>query len=595
VPTRVDAIKLQNMRDTCKTVHSAKMAFGLRTRHAPSSSGSSNTTVAQCVVDGPALPEQGGVMPILWQPSFQTDLNLNLAASSSTTAVYTLNLVTTQTIQRGILLRFQMWDGIARTYDNARADGALCEWDLVIRRDIPPATKLVVKMDTAGTAIYGFTGHKTYATGGAGIPLPYFTEGSSLLCLAFQPSSPAPWRPARGQPMFAIGFYVPADDHLPECCTSVSTTGLSVTAPNFPDQWSGGTLTWTFLYQVAFPFLVTNPLYAPDFTGVDCCIHCPGIKVAGNKPLYARGSWSNLREEIAQPWTLRKTNYYAPTAWTPYFTDTVSTSPLLNMTPDSGPFLLAAAPGQLAVVYFRPRYADIHGDDDTPVVSSGQLLVYRDSGSAEVGFVVTSPLYPGQALYFTHTPYNSDTGGFGPRTTTDATALYVVGDPSFVWTVGSKVIPAGTVIVVTNIGAVSGAIAIQNAHDAGDDVGVISLTMVNGGDTGTTIPSLIITSAWVQNGIAAPRPWTAHMFVTAALSEQYSGDFPPLSPGLTMHHGFLTGTSVYGRGKVLDNTKLPGTVQSALVNSGPMAPVNSGDLVAITELPSFRGMQHYRW
>ena len=290
-------------------------------------------------------------MPVLWQPTRQTILNTTCTVVD---AVYTLNVVTTQWIARGILFRFQMYDG-NETY----ATASIAEFDLVIKKAIPPATTLIVKVSSTGTGIYAYAGPQIYASGGRGVSAGYFVAGSSLLCFAFAPTATGCWTPAAGRPMFAIGFNNPIADQKPTCCEGV-TTG-SATAPNFPDQWTVPVLAkhWIFHYEVVFPIETFNPLQTClNDVDADCCLSVAGIKVRGDAALYATGSWSNLRDKIAQPWTVVKDSYYTSSRWVPYISTDTSTLRIDEKTAETGPFLLAAMPGQLATVYFRPRYKD---------------------------------------------------------------------------------------------------------------------------------------------------------------------------------------------------------------------------------------------
>jgi hypothetical protein len=544
----------------------------------------------------PLLPEQGGIMPVLWNPTQQTLLNATCTVAD---AAYSLLVVTTQWIARGILFRFQMYDG-SYIYNDPASRG-IAEFDLVVRKDIPPGTTLIVAMSSTGTGIYAYSGPDVYASGGRSVPAGFFaptTSGSSLLCFAFAPTASGCWTPANGRPMFAIGFSAPSEDLRPTCCTD-DTSAISGVAPNFPDQWSGAVKVWTFLYEVVFPNQTFNPLdTCLNTEAAGCCVNVTAIKVRGNSPLYATGSWTNLRDDIAQPWTVVKDSYYTASRWVPYITNDTSLLRVDEKLPDTGPFVLAAMPGQLAVVYFRPRYKNID-ELDVAIPDNGQGTQYQDSGSAEAAFLVTSPFEPNQIVYFSVDEYNNGIGGFGPRYGVADSASFVQYAPSFVWTTGCTVIPAGTVVLFTNIGgssSVNGPINVVNAHDSGADVGVVSQIQINFGD-GTPVVSLIATSQWAQGSLSHPRPWTAEMFVTAVLSDQYAGDFPPLSPMLTTPRTRMTGTNVYGRGKVFDNAGLPGTVQAALINSAAFTTLvgNDDTFVAPADLPAFLHMETFAW
>lgn len=543
----------------------------------------------------PPLPEQGGIMPVLWNPTHHTVLNATCTVAD---AAYTLLVVTTQWIARGILFRFQMYDGSYIYNDESTGNRGIAEFDLVVRKDIPPGTTLIVAMNVTGTGIYAYSGPDVYASGGRGVPAVFFTptkSGSSLLCFAFAPTASGCWTPAAGRPMFAIGFSAPSEDIRPACCTDVTEADTGI-APNFPDQWSGAAKFWTFLYEVVFANQTFNPMATclNEAEEAGCCIIVTAIKVSGGSPLYATGSWSNLRDIIAQPWTVVKDAYYSASRWVPYLPDDTAVLRVDEKLPETGPFLLAAMPGQLATVYFRPRYKDIEVLDQA-IGDNGQGLQYQDSGSAEAAFLVTSPFQPNQVVYFSVDEYNDGIGGFGPRYGVADPANFVQYAPSFIWTTGCSIVPAGTVVLFTNIGGSIGPIRVQDAHDSGADVGVVSQTQINF-NTGTPVVSLIATSQWAQGSLSHPRPWTASMFITAVLSDQYAGDFPPLSPMLTTPRTRMTGTNVYGRGKVFDNTGLPGTVQAALINSATFTTLLGTDTsVAPTELPSFLNMETFAW
>ena len=101
-------------------------------------------------------------MPVLYQPSAETSM-ANLTPSVA--ASYTLNVITTQWISKGVLFRFQVWDGMKMTYDQAVAsNGGLIQFDLVVQTPIPPATLCVVAFTQTGTMIYDYTGVQQYST-----------------------------------------------------------------------------------------------------------------------------------------------------------------------------------------------------------------------------------------------------------------------------------------------------------------------------------------------------------------------------------------------------------------------------------------------
>ena len=519
-------------------------------------------------------------MPVLWQPIAQTSLQL---ANTTVPSIYTLNVITTQHIDKGVLFRFQMWDGLTATYDSAVAADSIAEFDLVVQQDIPAGTVLVVKMAPDSTALFGFTGTATYASGGSGVPATFFKSGASLLAFAFAPTASGGWSPARGKPMFAIGFTVPDASQVPSSCVAAGypAAGVSLTAPNFPDQWSASTVNWTFHYEVTYPYVASNN----GMLGSAACVRVPGIRVSSLNTLYVKGSWHNLRDILAQPWTVLKDNYLSTSRWVMYVT-TAAPGATFSMTPDVGPFVLAAVPGQLAPVYWRPRYKDIDADS-APVPTRGQSFTYRDSGSAELGLLVTEPLQANQTIYFTHETYNAGVGGFGARNVVSGAASFVVHTPSFQWTTGSEPIAAGTVVLFRGIGAAAPArITVHDAHDTGANVGVVSHVTINSG-AGTPITSLIVVSEWVQQFVGSARPVAAGAFITAVLSDQYAGDFPPLSPGLTTPITRFSGAQIYGRGKIFDNNSLPGQVQCALINSATFTQVYNNEPMPAKDLPVF--------
>ena len=540
-------------------------------------------------------------MPVLWQPSVET----NLHSTAEIAATYTLHVVTTQWIYPGVLFRFQVWYGV---YE----DATVYEFDLVIRKAIAPGTTCIVKMATSNTAIYAYSSPDVYASGGRGLPVEAFRSASSLACFAFTPTAANRWIPARGQPMFAIGFRdldltketSPCKDSVPPLPLDVPIYPLADTIPGFPDQYSSGSTRWEFDYEIVFPVLAPNP-FAGEPDQIDC-LFMTGIKINSVQPLFATGSWSNLRDQIAQPYTVDTDNLVSPSRWVPYISNvTVNPTefaldilPLADeTTSNTGPFLLAAMPGQLAVVYFSPR---IRVDPDSRGAVEPQCVKepeYTDNGYAEVAYVVTSPLQPGQDIYFSIDAYNAIPGGFGPRKGSSVLAGFVHLQPSFVWTTGSSVIPAGTVVFLTNIGSDGDdVITITDAHAPSKDVGVIR----NNRTRASSVVSIIATSQWAQYTYTTLRPWSAEMFVTAVLSDAYWGDFPPLSPMLTMPRTRLSGTNVYGRKRVIDNAGLPGTVQAALINSAEFTRVHrhgyDGDArVARWDMPAFKNMKDFAW
>lgn len=545
----------------------------------------------------PSLPQQGALMPVLYQPITQTTL---ASLDPSVPALYTLNLLATQDIDAGIRLRFQMWDGQTATYADAIAGTDLVEWDLILSRPIAAGTLLVASVRETGTALYGYTGSTVYASNGAGIPAPYFKLHNSLLCFAFAPGDRGSWTPAIGMPMFAIGFQHPCvDDPCPPqmgtggdpeapCGSGPEPLGSPLyTAPNFPDQYGDPSLTtptWTFLYEVVYPAyqpinIQTDPLGAPNYV----CLPVPGIKFEADT-MYTAGSWTNARDIIAQPWTVITNNYLSVNNWR--FYSALETAFVPDVTPDVGPFLPSLMPGQLVPVYWSPRYKDIN--TNTTPISIGPML----SSWASVGFLVTAPIDPGCSVFFTTDSYDAANGGFGPRKPGTGVATFLNNVPSFVWqTPGNRSIPAGTVVFIDRIGADAGAITIVDAHDSTADVGAIYMPVGGGpGITGTAVTCLFALGTWTAQGPGSSRPVAASRFVAAVLTDQYAGDYPPLSPSLTINPVRFSGQVIYGMDRVFDNHNLPGTVQCALINSATFTQLPWGTEITPDNLPAFRGM-----
>ena len=494
-------------------------------------------------------------MPVLFDPTHYTSA---AALDPGAKATFTLNVVTTEWINVGVLFRFQMWDGVNKTYDQAIAEHVVAQWDLVIRKAIPPGTIVVCSVTAQTTAMYAFSGTDVYAQGGKGVPLSYIGgPQNSLLCFAFAPTPSGSWTPANGRPMFAIGFNWPKDaghsgPHSDEACIGEPNPATAqATAPNFPDQWAPEGLTprWTFEYEIVYPVAQVN---VSDDGSTYTCSSVTAIKV-GNTPLYPVGSWSNLRDWLTQPWTVVTNNNVSASRWVPYDWET--------STPDVGPFTLSAMGGQLVCVYFKPTYKVIDDPDMTKMVSSD---------AAAAAFLVTSPLQPNMSVFFTNLEYNDAAGGFGPRNDTVGPVQFVTYTPAFEWATGATGIRAGTVVYFNNIGGNVGNITVQDAHNSAADVGSIARTYINGsgGTDGQAVPSLIVLGVWTQKGaVFAATPLDARMFVTAALSDQYAGDFPPLSPCVTINRYRFIGESLYGRGLKIEGSGLPGTVQAPIINS----------------------------
>jgi len=311
------------------------------------------------------------------------------------------------------------------------------------------------------------------------------------------------------------------------------------------------------------------------------CLEVPGIKFELGIVAYAGGSWSNLRSVITQPYTINKLNYLSVSNWDVY-SSISGYLPYDIGAPDAGPFGFAAMPGQLVVVYFRPRPRDIDSDD----------VPLEGYAPAEIAYLVTAPLPPNIAVYFTVEEYDAINRGFGPRKVTTGVAVFVETQPSFVWQTGTRTIPAGTVVFLTNVGSAIGTIGIQDAHDSSRDVGSIISVLIN---DGRAIDSISTISVWGTLGIGSARPLVGNVFVTSALSNQYAGDFPPLSPCLSINQFLFHGPMIYGQGQAFDNKGLPGTVQSAVINSSKFKLLDTNTVVEPTSLPVFRNMSCFHF
>ncbi len=539
----------------------------------------------------PCVPEQGAVMPVLYNPSKYTELN---NANPTLRSSYTLNIVTTAAIHRGICLRFQMYDGVNSTYDQSVAgtDGAyLAQWDLVVSTGIPAGTVVVVAVTPISTSLVDFSGVTVYATGGQGVMSSMLNSTNSLLCWAYAPTAQGGYTPALGQPMFAIGFRWSRDQLASPCDPGPAPGTVQAGAPNFPDQWNvTSSPTWTFLYQVVFPVAYVYSTTVDTVT-TTTCVEVSAFKVQSAadalSPLYVSGEWSNLRDVLAQPFTMISPTVVSPSRWVNY-------NPELDSA-NVGPFVIAASPGQLAVVYFQPRCLNTSSTGDTPVTSGDY------SGPARLALLVTSPLPPRTSLYFTVLPYNSYLGGFGPR---DSEALspsaFVDHAPSFVWITGSCPIPAGTVVFIDNIGSGTEDPTIVDAHDTtANRVGsIVANTLTTMDSLGTAVPSICIVSDWVNySTVGSARTLSADHFVTGVFSDQYYGDPVPLSPMLTMPRTRTFGAIAYGLNRIFDNTNLPGTVQAAMINSSTYTALTyaASGLLGPADMPTFVGMTTFRW
>lgn len=485
-------------------------------------------------------------MPVLWNPTVQTDM-------TTSPPTYTLGLVTTQQLDMGVVLEFQTYDGLAYAYADALLAGAVFSFRVELTVSLPPNTFVAAVMTTTSTGLYAYNGTAAYSTQDAGLDPAAFQEFATVLAFAYGKSPFGALVPTTGVPQFAMGFdYADAVTAYPTCAL-VPVPAAALTAPNFPDQYSGAATYWTFQFEVVFPCFVTN--------GSGGCAHVEAIKYRAateDAPCYVPATWLSLREVVAQPMTLLTDTAESVTNWEVY--------PAGDPTA-VGPFTLVAAPGQLAVVYFKPW----------PLSGNSYNTPDPGAGTAEIAFLVTAPLPAQTVLYFTNLGYDAQNLGYGSRNG----GAFVTTAPAFQWTTGSLPIPAGTVVLFTGIG--TSTILLSNAQDSSADVGAVTNNLTSG----QAIPALIVTGAW-QLGVP-------QLFVTAALSAQYSGDYPVgLTPGLTISSTPFTSTAVYGFQQVFNNVGLPGTVQAAMINSGAFAVLPTGTVVGSGDLPAFLNMACYR-
>ena len=405
--------------------------------------------------------------------------------------------------------------------------------------------------------------------------------------------------------MFAIGFNHPqpvqsgtgADGNY---CVLYPPTPVQATAPNFPDQYASAdppTIPrWTFEYEVVYP-ISASYLDQTEAGPLEVCKESVGIKYLPlfNDPLRngysdtaVLGSWTTARLNINQPWTVLKDNYTSVSSWA-YYNATVNLVDGPSVTASVGPFILSPMAGQLVPVYWRPKYKDINTDGS--IIADTSLVSASRGGPAAIGLLLTSPLYPGQTLYFTKGEYDSKDGGFGFRTSAGTPASFVETNPSFQWVVGPYVIEAGTVVYIGDIGTPD--TYVQNAHDGSANVGAIVYNRLSYDDA---VTSLICMGVWDTTGNGSSKAINQAYFVCAALSEQYAGSLPPLSPCITMHKTHFVGQVIYGKGRTFDNKGLPATVQAPLINSSTFTQLAWDDVsITPTDLPSFIGMKHFFW
>lgn len=543
----------------------------------------------------PPLPSPGALMPVYWSPA---------VATSVSTGTYTCLLISTEDIAQGITLRFQMWPSDT-PYASALSGSALVQWDLVVTTPIPAATVLTLAMTSTYTALWGPIGSSAvYASGGSGIAAGYFGPYNSLMCLAFAPASGptssgvTTMTPQNGRAIFAIGFYIPATTG--GACADTVLTPDQATMPNFPDQYSTYAYPWTIEYSVVFPTRV--PV---EVSSTPECIAVNAIKF--DQETYVQGSWTQLRSAISQPWTVITSSFSSVNKWS--FAGTYgSPTPIpYGFAEDDytvGPFNFSVMAGQLVPVYFRPRAQDIHTvSDPLPPSSAVPPPLITDSGSAQLGLLVTSPIPANVSVYFTREEFNVAAEGFGDL---NQSGQFTTTQPSFTWTTNAP-IPAGTVLFIDGIGAAAPTtITIRNAHDSfATNVGAITST-INTSPDGMSVTSIIAVGVWTQaSGVNDGKFSDAIMagrFVCAVLSTQYAGDFPLLAPQVTVNPRLFVAQGIYGQGETFiyppnrDGTpSFPPPALAPIINGATFTPLPFGTIVNPTTLPVFLGLSGYVW
>jgi hypothetical protein len=507
-------------------------------------------------------------MPVIWQPIASTDLTTN-------PATYTLVIIATQDIDVGVIFRFVMWDGLNYPY-SLTDPTTQSVFQLTVTEKMTAGTKYYVSMTTLNTKIFGFVNNFEYSNAGAAIPAANFKQFNSLIALAYVPTASGGTGPAGGQPQFAIGFsYHPV---LETGCTLTQPTPLSnpsiaATAPNFPDQFSTSLDPIIFNYEIVYPATVPYP---------SLCSQTYGIKFKEvDTYVPVTGSWLTLRQILAQPNTIIQSAWETINNWVPYSTITPASATLppdSTPSPAVGPFEFVLEEGQLAVVYFKPAPANYAQNTALPILP---LTDY--GGPAAIAVVVTAPIATGTTIYATVDGYNASQNGFGPSNPT--TSTFVNPNYTFKWvTDNSTVIPAGTVVLFQGIG--SNIITVTNAHSS---LAVGTVTYNTSPNPPLTFPFPVVSVSFLAEwNISAPQ-----RFITAALSNQYVGDFPDLSPSLTIAPSPFALPSIYGQGQTFNNGGLSGTVQSAMVNSGAFETLDWTADVPTTSLPIFKCMASF--
>lgn len=488
-------------------------------------------------------------MPYLYSPGTPSDDPLS-------EGIYALSMVATATMGPSTLLTIQM-------YDPATSNGTGPNSATSFRFVLPflpgvylmPGDAVTLAIETASgtstttaTLVSLATGNPVTSpavvtlTGGAVYVGEAMQTASTLVLGSGVKSGTTPATassPVTGtNPLFGIGFRYIA-----------GTTDVDPwsSGPNFPDQYALPSVTsWRFnmQFQVVLPTangLVNTLSWLYGLTQLDALA----------------ASWCSLRALLANPGVTNGTTGEAEATarWEALGSGSLSSPPQ----PPAVTLLPSA--GQLADVYFQPKPRDMTAADvTTPEVPTS---------IASIGLLVALDIAPGTVIAFSAGAYVSASGNLVNPETGDAVG------PDFTWTIQGAGIPAGTVVLFTNIGG-SGNVVVEAS-------GGIPAGIVNGNvDGALAIPSLIVTSPFLSGSMPAT-------FVTAVLTAQYTGETPPLTPGYTMNPMRYTGMEAYLPGLALNLQGLPPAVLAAMANALPHTsislPLNSIELLMSVLVP----------
>jgi hypothetical protein len=465
-----------------------------------------------------------------------------------------------------------MWPS-AETYQDTDAKYT---WFIVTTRDIPAGIALILFMRSdAPCSLISLANGTVYASSigsGAVIDVAAFTRHSSLIAFSQAAVSGTAFGEAR--PQFAIGFQFQTNtDGFNICGAGLSPAQL--TSPNFPDVHSAVDQPWQFLYTVVFPAVVPVTVDAEQQ-----CVAVTAIKFAAkNYTTFVPGPWKTAAAMIAQPYTVIGNTYNTVNKWTykgvyggP--TDYVA---LWEEFPDVTTFQSVVAPGGLVPILFRPRYKNMQ-TISAPAPGAVSGIAYYDVGPAILALLVTIPIQPNVVTCFTIDAYDESAQTF-------RNAVGEVAVPTFIWTTSTNVVPAGTVVYFTNIGfgtiTVADARGVINVGSAAqsptptDDYAVVSITAVN---------------KWRDE--ANPDLDLSPRIVCAALSDEYAGDYPPLTPGLTIVRQPMCGFTAWGYDQTpVDACGIPALSFAAIINSGEFQTLPWTSTFDPLKLPSFMGLK----